>query len=87
MWRKRSEQLADKCQREMGKYLFNVVTQTYTNQRNAPINTEEMGMKTKDEYIKSLVSELSAWSASSVETVNLTNWNLLSFILNFLIAA
>jgi hypothetical protein len=35
-----------------------------------PINTKEKPMKTKDEYIESLASELKEWSAPSVEMGN-----------------
>lgn len=42
-------------------------------------------MNTKDEYLESQVSELKKLSASPAGTISLTNWNLLSFILNFLI--
>jgi hypothetical protein len=43
-------------------------------------------MNTKDKYMVSLASELKELNASPAEMVSLTNWNLLSFILNFLIA-
>ncbi len=43
-------------------------------------------MNTNDEHIETLASELKEKSVSPAETINLTDWNLLSFILNLLIA-
>ncbi len=42
-------------------------------------------MNTKDEYIETLTSELKEKSTSPSETIILTDWNLLTFILNLLI--